>query len=80
MADDKKAGGVRRRKTRETNDSGDKAVHKEMLKEKQVTENVQLKTGSYWLTRIVLLRAIGFVYSKLCLCRLLGLFTHLDLD
>ena len=66
MAEDRKAEGVVcRRKAKKTNDSEENIVQKEMKKETKNIENVHLQTGTYWLTRIVLLRAIGFVYSKL---------------
>ena len=61
----------RRKKPKETNQN--KQDDKGMKKELRNENSFRLNPGSYWLTRIVLLRAIAFVYSKIFLatCRLL---------
>ena len=60
-----KAGVVRRKKTKEKEETNEnKKSDNEMKKELRNENTLRLNPGSYWLTRIVLLRAIGFVYSK----------------
>lgn len=44
-------------------DSNQEAVNDDKPKYEKI-ENIPLRPGTYWLTRIVLLRAIAFIYCK----------------
>ena len=65
--------GVVRQRKKPTETNQNKQDDKGMKKELRNENSFGLNPGSYWLTRIVLLRAIAFVYSKIFLatCRLL---------
>ena len=70
MTEKEKQGVVRQRKKPNETNKQDKLMKKILRDEKSLL----LNPGSYWLTRIVLLRSLAFVYSKIFLgtCRLLG--------
>ncbi len=42
-------------------ENGEKSIKEEKEKEKRLES---LQTGTYWLTRIVLLRSVAFIYCK----------------
>lgn len=51
-----------------TNDKSSETVQDEDLSKYAKKVDVSLQTGTYWLTRIVLLRAIAFIYCKFDSC------------
>lgn len=57
-------GEIRHRKKGETLQTEELPSDSTTEKKDMATGRLSLKPGSYWLTRIVLLRSIGFVYSK----------------
>ncbi len=63
MAEGGDASNIRRRKPVSASDSVEQNDAPTMQEEVKGGSRLTLKTGSYWLTRIVLLRAIGFVYG-----------------
>lgn len=66
---------LRRRHIGETSSSAKQSDHGNSETEQQnekydKKEKVRLGTGTYWITRIVLLRAVAFVYCEFCIfCR-----------
>ena len=66
--------GLRRRKAPEKESEQEEALPDDLIKQKdkedEVTPTHRLESGSYWLTRILLLRYIGFIYCEWNLSRL----------
>ena len=60
--------GLRRRKASEKESKKEEEISDDQSKlqdkEHEVTPTYKLENGSYWLTRILLLRYIGFIYCK----------------
>ena len=56
--------GLRRRNVAKHEEEKESEEIENMKKHPENIKTSVLKPGTYWLTRIVLLRAIGFVYSE----------------